>query len=78
MALLEVRNVTSGYSEVQILWDANLALEQGKLTALVGSNGAGQTTMLRAVMGLIRPWQGQVTFQGQDVSRLPAHSKRCV
>ena len=75
MALLEVRNVTSGYSEVQILWDANLALEQGKLTALVGSNGAGKTTMLRAVMGLIKPWQGQVHFQGQDVSRLSAHSK---
>ena len=53
MALLEVRNVTSGYGEVQILWAANLALEQGKLTALVGSNGAGKTTMLRAVMGLI-------------------------
>ena len=35
MALLEVRNVTSGYGEVQILWDANLALEQGKLTALI-------------------------------------------
>ena len=75
MALLEVRNVTSGYGEVQILWDANLALEQGRLTALVGSNGAGKTTMLRAVMGLIRPWQGQVTFQGQDVSRLSAHGK---
>ena len=75
MSLLEVRSVTAGYGEVQILWDANLALEPGRLTALVGANGSGKTTMLRAVMGLLKPWQGQVLFQGQDVSRLPAHSK---
>lgn len=75
MSLLEVRNVTSGYGEVQILWDANITLEQGKLTALVGSNGSGKTTMLRTVMGLLKPWQGQVVFEGKDVSKLAAHRK---
>ena len=75
MSLLEVHNVTSGYAEVQILWDASLDLEQGNLTALVGSNGAGKTTLLRTVMGLVKPWQGQVLFQGEDVSKLSAHRK---
>lgn len=75
MAILEVNNVTSGYGEVQILWGSSLKLEQGKLTCLVGGNGVGKTTLLRTVMGLIRPWQGTVTFDGQDVSRVPAYTK---
>jgi len=75
MALLEIENISSGYGEVQILWDVSLSLEQGKLTALVGSNGAGKTTLLRTVSGLIRPWQGSVSFEGHDVTRISAHAK---
>ncbi len=75
MPILEIRDVTSGYGEVQILWGTNLALEEGKLTSLVGTNGAGKTTMLRTVMGLIKPWSGSVIFDGEDVSKLPAHKK---
>ena len=75
MALLEIRNVSSGYGEVQILWGTSLQLEEGKLTCLVGANGAGKTTLLRTVMGLLQPWEGSVWFKGQDVSSLPAHAK---
>jgi branched-chain amino acid transport system ATP-binding protein len=75
MAILEINDVASGYGEVQILWDSSLNLEKGKLTCLVGGNGVGKTTLLRTVMGLLRPWKGTVTFQGQDVSRLPAYTK---
>jgi len=75
MALLEIENISSGYGEVQILWDVSLSLEQGKLTALVGSNGAGKTTLLRTVSGLIRPWQGNVSFEEHDVTRTSAHAK---
>ncbi|NIV11516.1 MAG: ATP-binding cassette domain-containing protein [Aliifodinibius sp.] len=75
MSLLEIKNVSSGYGEVQILWGAEMALEEGKLTSLVGANGAGKTTLLRTIMGLIKPWDGQVFFEGQDVSKLPAHAK---
>ena len=56
MAILEVRDITSGYGEVQILWGTSLSLEEGKLTSLVGGNGVGKTTMLRSIMGLLRPW----------------------
>ncbi len=75
MAFLEIKGISSGYGEVQILWEVSLALEQGKLTALVGSNGAGKTTLLRTVSGLIRPWQGTVTFDSRDVTRISAHAK---
>jgi branched-chain amino acid transport system ATP-binding protein len=75
MALLEVKEVISGYGDVQILWGATLTLEKGKLTCLVGGNGVGKTTLLRTVMGLLRPWSGTVTFDGSDVSKHPAYAK---
>ena len=75
MAILEIREVASGYGEVQILWGAKLGLEEGQLTSLVGANGAGKTTLLRTIMGLIKPWQGTVWFNGRDISHLPAHAK---
>jgi branched-chain amino acid transport system ATP-binding protein len=75
MAILEVQGVTSGYGEVQILWNSSLALEEGKLTCLVGGNGVGKTTLLRTVMGLLHPWSGSISFQGKDVSRVPAYTK---
>ncbi len=73
--LLEVRGLTSGYGEVQILWDASLSLYPGRLTTLIGSNGAGKTTLLRSIMGLIRPWEGSVQFAGRDIARLTPHAK---
>ncbi len=75
MALLEIQGLSSGYGELQILWDVSLKLERGKLTALVGSNGVGKTTLLRTVAGLLKPWQGSVTFDGRDVTRMSPHSK---
>ena len=75
MALLEVRNVTSGYGDLQILWGASLDLEEGRLTTLVGANGSGKTTLLRTIVGQIKPWDGQVIFQGKDVSKLPPYTK---
>ena len=75
MAMLEVHDVNSGYGEVQILWGTSLKLEKGKLTTLVGSNGVGKSTLLRTVMGLLRPWQGSITYQGQDMTRQSAHAR---
>jgi branched-chain amino acid transport system ATP-binding protein len=75
MNLLEIKDLASGYEGVQILWGVNLSLEQGRLTTLVGSNGVGKTTMLSTVMGLIRPWQGSVTFAGKDVTHFSAHAR---
>jgi branched-chain amino acid transport system ATP-binding protein len=75
MNLLEVRDLASGYGEVQVLWGASLILKKGRLTTLVGSNGVGKSTFLRTVMGLISPWQGTITFQGRDFTRQSAHAR---
>jgi branched-chain amino acid transport system ATP-binding protein len=74
-ALLKVEGLEAGYGELQILWGVSLAAGRGQLTAIVGANGAGKTTTLRAVAGSIPPWKGKVTFEGEDVTRLPAHAK---
>jgi branched-chain amino acid transport system ATP-binding protein len=74
-SILEIRDLTSGYGDVQILWAASLALQPGRLTTLIGSNGAGKTTLLRTIMGLLRPWAGSVTFEGRDISALPPNAK---
>ena len=75
MPILEVNNLTSGYGDVQILWGAALKLEPGLMTCLVGANGVGKTTLLRTVMGQLRPWSGNVRFEGHDISRLPAYKR---
>jgi branched-chain amino acid transport system ATP-binding protein len=75
MAILEINDLASGYGEVQILWGSSLTLDRGKLTCLVGGNGVGKTTLLRTVMGLLRPWKGTVKFLDKDVSRVPAYTK---
>ena len=75
MGILEVNAVSSGYGDVQILWGAALKLTPGLMTCLVGANGVGKTTLLRTVMGQLRPWDGSVRFEGHDISRLPAHRR---
>jgi len=75
MAVLEIRDLNSGYGEIQILWGTTLSLEEGKLTSLVGGNGVGKTTLLRTMMGLTRPWSGSVWFDGKEITYLPPHAK---
>jgi branched-chain amino acid transport system ATP-binding protein len=74
-AALELTNVESGYGEVQVLWGVSLQAEAGKMTTIIGANGAGKTTALRATMGSIRPWRGRIRLNGEDVTRLSPHAK---
>jgi branched-chain amino acid transport system ATP-binding protein len=75
MNKLKLYDINSGYGEVQILWGVNLALEEGKLTSLVGGNGVGKTTLLRTVMGTVRPSSGTIEFNGDMITRLPPYRK---
>jgi len=75
MAFLEISDIEAGYGEVQILWGVSLGLEKGQLTSLVGGNGVGKTTLLRTVMGMLRPTKGRIRFRGQDVTDLAGHRK---
>ena len=73
--LLQVRSLEAGYGEVQVLWGVSLEAARGRLTTIVGANGVGKTTTLRAIAGSIRPWGGQVLLDGEDVTRLAPHLK---
>ena len=73
--ILAVESLEAGYGEVQVLWGISLAAARGKLTTIVGANGVGKTTSLRAIAGSIRPWGGRVVFKGEDVTRLAPHFK---
>jgi len=71
--LLSVRNIDVCYGEVQVLRDCSLDVRRGEIVALFGGNGAGKTTMLRTISGLVKPNAGQVVFGGEVISRLEAH-----
>ncbi len=69
-ALLEVRDLRSGYGRVEVLRGVSLSVGAGELVALLGSNGAGKTTFNNTVCGLVRAWEGEVIFEGQKLNGL--------
>jgi len=71
--LLKVENLQTGYGDVQILFDASLEVNAGEIVALIGANGAGKTTMLRTISGLIPAWKGKVYFENQEIQNAPSH-----
>jgi branched-chain amino acid transport system ATP-binding protein len=68
--MLEVRGLAAGYGRAQILFDIGVALSAGEVAVLAGRNGAGKSTTLKAIMGLVRPLSGEVTFQGRRIDKL--------
>jgi branched-chain amino acid transport system ATP-binding protein len=68
-ALLEVKDLSSGYGEVQILWNVSLEVRRGEVVALVGANGAGKTTLLCTISQLVRPRSGSIRFAQRDLTR---------
>lgn len=62
MALLEVKNLNSGYGDIQVLRDVSMEINEGEIVALLGSNGAGKTTLFRTIIGLNRVWSGKIIF----------------
>ncbi|MET0269354.1 MAG: ATP-binding cassette domain-containing protein, partial [Sphingomonas sp.] len=68
--LLQLEGVSSGYGQSRVLWDVDLALAPGSVTALIGRNGVGKTTVLRTIMGVQRLDAGGIRFDDQDIGRL--------
>jgi branched-chain amino acid transport system ATP-binding protein len=74
---LQAEGVQAGYGKAQVLFGVDLEVGAGELVALLGANGAGKTTFLRVVSGLLRPWEGVVRLDGQDLRGLsPARRAR--
>jgi branched-chain amino acid transport system ATP-binding protein len=75
MDLLEVRGLAAGYGDLRVVWDVSLTVRPGRVTALLGRNGVGKTTTLRAIAGLNRALAGEITLQGEPISGLAAHRR---
>lgn len=67
--MLKVEGLNAGYGAVNILWDISFHLDDGEIVAILGSNGAGKTTMVRAITGMLRPGSGSVVFNGEELAR---------
>lgn len=71
--LLSIENVTTGYDKAQVLKKVNISLEKGEIVALIGANGAGKTTSLRCITGIIKPWEGTIKFNNQKIDALESY-----
>jgi branched-chain amino acid transport system ATP-binding protein len=73
--VLRVEALEAGYDEIQVLWGISFGVRLSGMTTLLGANGAGKTTSLRAITGSLKLFGGRVFFAGEDVTRLAPHAK---
>ena len=71
--MLEVRRLNAGYGRARVLFDIDLDAERGEVVALLGRNGAGKSTTLKAIMGLVSPLSGEVIFDDKNLKNLEPH-----
>ncbi len=67
--MLELRNITTSYGNIQVLHDINLHVEQGEIITLIGANGAGKSTILMSICGIVPPRSGEILFNGTAITR---------
>lgn len=71
--VLKLNNIYAGYNNLNVLWDISIHIRKGEFVCLVGPNGVGKTTTLRAVSGIIAPTRGEILFMGRRIEGLPAY-----
>ncbi|GAB5468469.1 MAG: ABC transporter ATP-binding protein [Rhodospirillales bacterium] len=72
--MLEVRDLHAGYGRIDVLHGIDLDVREGECVALIGANGAGKSSTLKVICGLVRATQGSVTFKGQDITNKSGHA----
>src|SRR3972149_2740564 len=73
MAILELENVHTYYGHIHALKGISLTVEEGEIVTLIGANGAGKSTTLNTISGILRPREGHVRLRSEDLSQFPAH-----
>ncbi len=73
MAMLEIKDIEVYYGMIQAIKGISFEVKEGEVIALIGANGAGKTTILHTITGLLSPKRGSVLFEGQDITKIPAH-----
>ena len=72
--LLAVENLEAGYGPINVLHKLSLTVHAGEIVTIIGANGAGKTTTLNSICGIVKARAGSVTFDGHDLTRVPAHN----
>jgi branched-chain amino acid transport system ATP-binding protein len=65
--VLELRNISTRYGQVQVLWDVSLTVREGELVCLLGPNASGKSTTMKTILGLVQPFRGEILFQGHPM-----------
>jgi urea transport system ATP-binding protein len=73
--MLTAQGLNVSYGDSQVLWEVDLHVPDGELVCLMGRNGVGKTTLLKSIMGLLKPRSGSISFQGKTVSALPSDQR---
>ena len=71
--MLKLNNIVAGYGSIKALKSISLEVPAGSIVTLIGANGAGKTTTMRTIMGLIHPSEGEIIFEGKDLTKLKTH-----
>ncbi|MGQ7417906.1 ABC transporter ATP-binding protein [Streptococcus suis] len=72
MAMLEVKNLSVNYGVIEAVKDVSFEVNEGEVVTLIGANGAGKTSILRTISGLVRPSAGTISFLGNEIQKVPA------
>ena len=73
--ILSVSGLRAGYGATPILRGVSLSIGKGEIVGVIGRNGVGKTTLMRCLIGLVETWEGDITFQGQNITHLPADAR---
>jgi branched-chain amino acid transport system ATP-binding protein len=73
--ILETTGLNVGYGPIHVIYDLDFKVPDGEVTIIVGPNGVGKTTLLKAIMGLATVYSGDITFQGQRINQMPAYER---
>lgn len=72
-ALLQIRDLTAHYGDVQVLWGVSFSVREGEIATLIGANGAGKTTTLKTISGVVQVGSGEILFDGRRIDRVSSH-----
>ena len=73
--LLDVKDLHIAYGDIQAVCGVSFSLEAGELVSIIGANGAGKTSILQGVMGIVPVAKGSITFSGRDITSVPVHQR---
>ena len=73
--MLEVKNLHAYYGESRVISDVSISVAAGQVVCLMGRNGVGKTTLLKSIMGVLKPGSGSIAFDGRDMTRMPIHQR---